>query len=160
MRIRQGFPNVLWNSQESFTQMNGRYTIDLAMRRTSLTSQQALELASILRERRDKLGYSVRTLAARAGVNLATIVRLERGDILTPQPDTLKALAVALELSITDLFAVADWLPGRELPNFRPYLRAKYKDLPDSAVTEMEAFFERLAKKHGVHGPDEGEDEH
>jgi len=110
-----------------------------------LTTQQALELARMLRVRRDALGYSVRVLAAKAGVNLATIVRLERGDILTPQPDTLKALAAALGLSVTDLFAVAEWLSSRELPTFRPYLRAKYKNLPDSAVAEMEAFFERLA---------------
>jgi transcriptional regulator with XRE-family HTH domain len=129
------------------------------MRRTSLTRDQALDLARILRERRDELGYSVRTLAARAGVNLATIVRLERGEILTPQPDTLKALAAALELSVTDLFALAEWLPEGELPNFRPYLRAKYKELPDEAVAEMEAFFERLAKKHGMQGPADGEDE-
>jgi transcriptional regulator with XRE-family HTH domain len=86
-------------------------------------------------------------------------VRLERGEILTPQPDTLKALATALDLSVTDLFALAEWLPERELPNFRPYLRAKYKELPEEAVAEMEAFFERLAKKHGMQGPADGEDE-
>ena len=159
MRIREGLPYMLWNSHDPFTQVNGRDTIDLAMRRTSLTRQQALELARILRERRSERGYSVRVLAARAGVNLATIVRLERGEILTPQPDTLKGLAAALDLSLTDLFAIAEWLPGGELPNFRPYLRAKYKQLPDAAVSEMEAFFERLAKKHGVDGPVEAEDE-
>jgi transcriptional regulator with XRE-family HTH domain len=153
-------PNLLWNWQNSFTQMNIGYIIDLGMRRTSLTREQALELARILRERRSEFGYSIRDLAARAGVNLATIVRLERGDILTPQPDTLKALAGALELSITDLFAIAEWLPSRELPAFRPYLRAKYKNLPDSAVAEMEVFFDRLARKHGVDGPAEAEDEH
>ena len=160
MCIRQGFPNVLWNSQDPFTQMNGRRTIDLVMRRSSLTRAQALALAKLLGDRRAELGYSIRDLAARAGVNLATIVRLERGEILTPQPDTLKALAAALGLSVTDLFAVAEWLPSRELPTFRPYLRAKYKDIPDEAVSEMEAFFERLAKKHGMQGPANGEDEH
>src|SRR6266540_6742145 len=119
MRIRQGIPNMLWNSQDPFTQMNGRCTIDGVMRRSSLTRAQALALAKLLGDRRAELSYSIRDLAARAGVNLATIVRLERGEILTPQPDTLKALASALELSVTDLFAVAEWLPSRELPNFR-----------------------------------------
>jgi transcriptional regulator with XRE-family HTH domain len=159
MCIRKGLPNVLWNSREPFTRMNGRCTIDLGMRRTSLTRPQALALAQLLRERRAELGYSIRQVAGRADINLATIVRLERGEILTPQPDTLKALAAALELSVTDLFALAEWLPEGELPNFRPYLRAKYKELPEEAVAEIEAFFERLAKKHGMQGPANGEDE-
>lgn len=159
MSISLGLPNALWNLRDSFTQVNNGRIINLVMRRTSLTPQQASDLAQILRERRQELGYSVRVLAARAGVNLATIVRLEHGDILAPQPDTLKGLASALELSLTDLFVVADWLPRQELPAFRPYLRAKYRNLPDAAVSEMEIFFERLAKKHGIGGPTEGEDE-
>jgi transcriptional regulator with XRE-family HTH domain len=129
------------------------------MRRTSLTPEQAKALAVVLRRRRDELGYTVRELAARADVNLATIVRLEHGDILTPQPDTLKGLAAALDVPVTDLFAVADWLPKDELPTFTPYMRAKYTELPEEAVEEMERFFDRLAKKHGVTGPVDREDE-
>ena len=129
------------------------------MRRTSLTPKQALALAKILRDKRAALHLSMRQIEAVSGVNSATIVRLERGSILTPQPETLKAMAAALDLSVSDLFAVADWVPAQELPTFRPYLRAKYKDLPESAVAEMEQFFERLAKRHGAQGPTDGEDE-
>jgi transcriptional regulator with XRE-family HTH domain len=157
--LREGIPYVLWNSLDSFTPMNEARTMGGGMRRSSLTRHQAQTLARLLRERRAELGYSIRQVAGRADINLATIVRLERGEILTPQPDTLKALATALDLSVTDLFALAEWLPERELPNFRPYLRAKYKELPEEAVAEMETFFERLAKKHGMQGPADGEDE-
>ncbi|MBA3617990.1 MAG: helix-turn-helix transcriptional regulator [Acidothermales bacterium] len=129
------------------------------MRRTSLTPEQALALAKILRAKRAALHLSMRQVEAVSGVNSATIVRLERGSILTPQPETLKALASALDLSVSDLFAVADWVPAQELPTFRPYLRAKYKQLPESAVAEMEQFFERLTKRHGAQGPADGEDE-
>lgn len=129
------------------------------MRRTSLTREQALTLAQILRERRAEHGYTIRELASAAEVNLATIVRLERGEILTPQPDTLKSLAKALGLSITDLFTVTNWLPSNELPNFRPYLRAKYKELPEDVATEIEELFNRLARKHGATGPSPGQDE-
>jgi transcriptional regulator with XRE-family HTH domain len=139
--------------------MNDENIMNYTMRRTSLTPEQAQALADILRQRRDEFGYTIRQLAAHADVNLATIVRLERGDILTPQPDTLKGLAAALDLPVTDLFAVADWLPKNELPTFAPYLRAKYKELPEEAVGEMEHFFARLARKHGVQGPASGEDE-
>jgi transcriptional regulator with XRE-family HTH domain len=150
---------VLRNWQSMFTRMNETRTINNAMRRTSLTPEQAHALAVLLRQQRDQLGYTIRQLATRANANLATIVRLERGDILTPQPDTLKALAAALDLPVTDLFTVADWLPEHELPTFTPYLRAKCKEFPDEAVAQMERFFNRLAKKHGVRGPAAGEDE-
>jgi len=53
---------------------------------------------------------------------------------------------------------VAGYPVIEDLPSFTPYLRAKY-DLPDSAVSEMERFFARLAKKHGVQGPTGREDE-
>jgi len=129
------------------------------MRRTSLTPEQALALAKILRAKRAVLQLSMRQVEAVSGVNSATIVRLERGSILTPQPETLKAMAAALDLSVSDLFAVADWVPAQELPTFRPYLRAKYKQLPESAVAEMEQFFEHLTMRHGAHGPADGEDE-
>ena len=129
------------------------------MRRTSLTSTQAFALAEVLRGKREALQLTMRQVEATSGVNTATIVRLERGDILTPQPDTLKALAAALDLSVSDLFAIADWVGADELPTFTPYMRAKYQDLPESAVAEMEQFFDRLARKHGVHGPVDREDE-
>lgn len=129
------------------------------MRRTSLTPKQALAVAKILRDKRAALQLSMRQVEASSGVNTATIVRLERGSILTPQPETLKAMAAALDLSVSDLFAVADWVSANELPTFRPYLRAKYKQLPESTVAEMEQFFERLAKRHGAEGPTDGEDE-
>jgi transcriptional regulator with XRE-family HTH domain len=125
-----------------------------------LNPEQARQLGHALRTRREQIGLSARSLEAASGVNISSIVSLERGDILTPQPDTLKALAAALDMPVTDLFAIADWLPKNELPTFTPYMRAKYKDFPDEAVAEMEQFFTRLAKKHGVHGPAAGEDEH
>lgn len=129
------------------------------MRRTSLTPKQALALAKVLRDKRAALQLSMRQVEAVSGVNSATIVRLERGGILAPQPETIKALAAALDLAVSDLFAVADWVPAKELPSFRPYLRAKYGQLPESAVAEMETFFERLARRHGAVGPTDGEDE-
>jgi hypothetical protein len=64
-----------------------------------------------------------------------------------------------LGIPAADLFATTDWLPRKELPTFRPYMRAKYKELPDEAVTEMEAYLSQLANKYGLRGPVGGEDE-
>ena len=129
------------------------------MRRTSLTPIQARKLGQLLRQHREKRGLGVRGLEAASGVNVSSIVSLERGDILAPQPDTLKALAAAMDMPVSDLFTVAGWLPADELPTLKPYLRAKYRQLNEAAIAELELYAERLAQKHGGTGPVDREDE-
>lgn len=53
------------------------------------------------------------------------------------------------------------WARSLGLPSFVPYLRSKYRGLPDEAVDSIEKYVARLAKKHGVaiDGPAPGEDE-
>jgi hypothetical protein len=48
-----------------------------------------------------------------------------------------------------------------DLPLPRPYLRAKYPDLPPEAVEQAERYLTRLMRQHGVvaDGPAPGEDE-
>lgn len=116
-------------------------------------------LADILARRRQELGLSARDVARQAGVDVGTVTRIELGQIASPRPDSLKAIAGVLGLPVSDLFTVADWLPKHELPSFSPYLRAKYRELPDSAIAEIEAFTDRLRREHGGHGPRDGEDE-
>ena len=102
---------------------------------------------------------SIRGLEAASGVNVSSIVSLERGDILAPQPDTLKALAAALGAPVSDLFTVAGWLPADELPTLKPYLRAKYRQLDEQAIADLERYARQLADRHGNHGPLDHEDE-
>jgi transcriptional regulator with XRE-family HTH domain len=102
---------------------------------------------------------AIRGLEAASGVNISSIVSLERGDILAPQPDTLKAIAAALRLPVSDLFTVAGWLPANELPTLKPYLRAKYRDLDEAAIADLERYADTLARRHGGDGPKDREDE-
>lgn len=124
-----------------------------------MTPDEAQRLAELLRRKREALGLSASEVARRSGVNKGTVTRIELAQIPSPRPESLTAIGDVLDISASDLFAIADWLPKRELPTFTPYMRAKYKDLPDEAVAEMEAYFGRLARKHGVQGPVDGEDE-
>lgn len=102
---------------------------------------------------------SIRGLETASGVNVSSIVSLERGDILAPQPDTLRALAAALQMPVSDLYTVAGWLPAGELPTLRPYLRAKYRDLNERAITDLERYADKLTREHGSDGPLDREDE-
>jgi transcriptional regulator with XRE-family HTH domain len=100
----------------------------------------------------------MRQLAREIDANIATVSFLEAGTLLSPQPDTLKAIARVLEIPISDLFVTADWLPADELPTLKPYLRAKY-DLDERAIADIEAYAQQRAQRHGGTGPVDREDE-
>lgn len=119
------------------------------------------KLAHTLKRQRERLGLSASEVARRAGVTPSTVTRIEAAQFTSPQPESLKAIAEVLQLSVSDLFTVADWLPKNELPTFTPYLRSKYRDLPDEAKTELEQSFRRIAERYGYEGagPEPGEDE-
>jgi transcriptional regulator with XRE-family HTH domain len=129
------------------------------MKRHTITPDQAKRLAVILRRHRLQRGLSMRQVALQAGFNVATLATLEAGSNHGPQPSTLKALAEVLQIDLGRLYTELSWLPAQQLPNLAPYMRAKYHDLPDSAIAELEAYANRLIQRHGGDGPIDGEDE-
>jgi transcriptional regulator with XRE-family HTH domain len=123
-----------------------------------MDEEHAVRLGAYLRSQREARGLSTRSLATDVGVDMAQIVRLEQGTVASPKAEVLSRIADTLDLPVADVLTMAGYPVIEDLPSFTPYLRAKY-DLPDSAVSEMERFFARLAKKHGVQGPTGREDE-
>ncbi len=124
-----------------------------------MLNSQSQKLAQLLRTTREQRQLSVRGLAQRAGVDAATVLRLEQGLIATPKADKLRAIGHVLGIAEADLYAAAGWLAPAELPTFRPYLRSKYRELPEEAVAEIEAVFDRLARDYKLEGPIDREDE-
>ena len=122
---------------------------------------QAVRFGAYIRQARQQQGLSSRALARVVGVNDATIVRIEQGAIEAPRPNVLSAIARALELPLSDVFAMADYVTPKDLPTFAPYLRAKYGELPPDAVAELQQSFDRIAQRYGYEGrgPAPGEDE-
>jgi transcriptional regulator with XRE-family HTH domain len=60
-------------------------------------------MALRLRAWRERRGYSLRDLGARAGVSFVTIAKIEAGT-MSPTVMTLGKLAAALDIQIRDLF--------------------------------------------------------
>lgn len=58
-----------------------------------------------LEEIRKKKGYSISELSRRSNITRQTITRLETEELECANSKTLKALADALEVKITDFFA-------------------------------------------------------
>ena len=128
---------------------------------TLVEPEQAAHLGRLVRSRRKELGLSIRQLAERADMNFATVSRIEQGLFAAPGPDKLARIAEALGIELADIYAMADYAVPGDLPSFQPYLRHKYRDMPDQAVDDLNKAFERIVRKHGYdpNGPQAGEDE-
>lgn len=127
-----------------------------------MQEQDVQRLASTIRQQRERLGLSASEVARRAGVAKGTITRLELGQIASPRMDNLRTIADVLQLPFTEILADSSMLRDSDLPTLKPYLRTKFKDMPEGAVREIEQHFRDVAARHGIDistGPAPGEDE-
>lgn len=102
-------------------------------------------LGEHLRAAREQAGISQRQLASRAGIHNSYLARLENGENDSPAAELLQRIADILEISSTDLMAFIGVKPPQGLPDFAPYLRAKYH-LEEEAIREMAEHMRRLAQ--------------
>ncbi|MGO4452561.1 helix-turn-helix domain-containing protein [Arthrobacter sp. RAF14] len=119
-------------------------------------------IGKAIRARREELRISAGELARRAGVHASSILRLESGEFTAGKLDTVAAIATALAVPLTELLATSNLIGEDDLPRLIPYLRTKYKGMPDVAIREIEQHFNAVAKRHGIrpnNGPDPGQDE-
>ena len=123
-----------------------------------MTEEDRNQLAELFRVARVRKKLSAREVARRAGVDNVTVHLLEKGKIRQPRVDTVRAIANVLSIPIADIYALIHWLPKDALPSLRPYMRAKYTDLPDSAVDEIAELVDDLTNRYGT-GPTAHEDE-
>lgn len=128
---------------------------------TTLNSRQLKRLAGLLRSWRGELGISASEAARRSGVDTHTYIDLENGNQPRPTMQSLQRVARGLDIPVADVLTAVEWLPKDELPSLKPYLRTKYHDMPESALADIEAYFEQVARRHRItsSGPGPGEDE-
>jgi len=111
-------------------------------------SDNAKQLGAFVKKKRLAKGLSQEQLAAEVGIPHSTVSRIEAGKFDAPRPDKLGRLADALGVNYRDLFALAGYATPAGLPEPAPYLRAKYRHLPDSAIAEAERFFAELETRY------------
>jgi len=113
-----------------------------------MTTENAKQLGEVIRERRHAKGLSLERLADQIGMTHSSISRIETGKFEAPRPDKLGQLAAALDVPYEELFALAGYATPAGLPEPAPYLRAKYRHLPDEALAEAETFFAELEARY------------
>jgi transcriptional regulator with XRE-family HTH domain len=110
-------------------------------------SKRAKQLGRLIKKYRQAKGLSQRTAAERMGYHHSYLARLETGDYESPKPQQLKTIARALDIPTEDLYALAGYQVEDRLPDFAPYLRAKF-DLPDEAVDRLEEYFQMIRDRY------------
>jgi transcriptional regulator with XRE-family HTH domain len=111
--------------------------------------EKATQVGQFLTAHREACGLSMRRLAATAGMDQTTIVRIESGEIEAPKPDKLSRIAQVLGINSADLFALAGYTTPTDLPTLRPYLQTKYSSLFAEDIDRIETYIARIAKKRG-----------
>lgn len=107
-------------------------------------------LASLLKDKRLALELTQAQVADQLGVTRPYLSRLERGEYAHPSARVLAQLAQWLDVPMDDLYALTGYVLPRDLPNFGPYLRAKYIDWPEYALRELETFHDFLRNKYSL----------
>lgn len=104
-------------------------------------------LGEYLRAERERAEISQRQLASRVGIHHSYLARLESGENDSPAAEVLQTIADVLEISSADLMAFIGVKPPEGLPEFAPYLRAKYH-LSDTEIRRMAGYLRRVGHVH------------
>lgn len=69
-----------------------------------------ITIGEFIKARRKELRYSQRELAAKVSISDAEICRIEKGQRKQPSPDTLRELAMALNVPVSQMYEIAGYI--------------------------------------------------
>lgn len=110
--------------------------------------EQAKAFGRYLRDQRMAAKLSVRQLEAATGIHNSLLVRMEQGAIANPTPEKLQRISAALNLSLADLYARADYLIPEDLPSLSAYLRLKYREVSADTLDALESEIQATLTRH------------
>ncbi len=99
------------------------------------------QLGNRIREARESQGLGLRTAATKLKIDPGYYSKIESGQ--NPVGKHARVIAKLYGMNAEELEAMA----GAKLPNFAPYLRAKF-DLSPEAIAELEGHFAAVTKQH------------
>ncbi|TLG09461.1 helix-turn-helix transcriptional regulator [Nocardia cyriacigeorgica] len=105
-------------------------------------------LGQIVRARREELRMNRAMVAERSGLSPSTITRLEQGSYTKPTPDTLRAIATALDLTADELFIVTGWLTALPMPS-KAFVRVICQGVGVNTVREIDSALREISRRRG-----------
>ena len=108
-----------------------------------MTDSNLQELGVALRDARIEAGLSMRKAATAAGLNAASLLRLEAGSVERPRPAHLQTLARIYGTEVENFYAYAGFERADGLPELKAYLRSKY-DLPAQTADQIDEYVQSI----------------
>lgn len=119
------------------------------MSRKKTTKIKNAPLGEFIKTRRRSRNLTKADACRMSGLDYSYWHKLEAGIYELPSPKALDRVAKVIDVKPADLYAVAGYRIGGELPGLGPYLRAKYQLAPE-AVAQLESFFSFLRHQYGI----------
>nr|WP_302869302.1 helix-turn-helix transcriptional regulator [Nocardia mangyaensis] len=109
----------------------------------------AADLANAIDARRRELRMTRSELAERSGLHPSTITRIEKGVFVKPTPDSLHAIADALDMAPDELYAIAGWLTPT-LPRNQPAIGVICQGVSDHVADDIERAIAEIATRDHI----------
>lgn len=114
------------------------------------TEKKNAPLGDYIKVRRESRGLNRRMVAEACKVDYSYIGKLESGEYRQPSPIVLDRIAEVIRCKPANLYALAGYRIGGDLPGFGPYLRAQHGYLPPEAIEQLEGYFGFLRSQYGI----------
>ncbi|CPR39630.1 putative transcriptional regulator [Mycobacteroides abscessus] len=113
-------------------------------------------LADLVSTHRKAQGRSARSVAQEAGIDIHTMVGLEKGTYASPSPLTLKGVSKALGIPLLELFHAAGYVTPYDLVDLVTAPSVESLLAEQDAIEARSRYIAELIEKHGLDytGPD------
>lgn len=119
------------------------------MKRKASTDVKNARLGAFIKERRESRQITKADACRQTGLDYSYWVKLEAGIYQMPSPKALDLVAGVIDVKPADLYALAGYRIGGDLPGFGPYLRST-THLPPEAIEHLESYFAFLRAQYGI----------
>jgi transcriptional regulator with XRE-family HTH domain len=109
--------------------------------------EQAASIGRLIATARRNRGWSLRQLSNETGITHTWLLKLERGEYLSPASDRLIRVADALGVDPERIERISKGQVADSLPGVRTYFRAKY-DLSAEEIDEIERTVKEVQRNH------------
>lgn len=112
-----------------------------------MIKEQASRIGRMIATARRNKAWSLRQLSNETGISHTWLLKLERGEYLTPAPGLLLRVTDALDVDPERIDRIVKGQLSGSLPGVRTYFRAKY-DLTPTEIDAIEVAVEDIQRKH------------
>lgn len=119
------------------------------MKKKELPEKKNAPLGDYIKARRESQNITKADACRQSGLDYSYWIKLEAGVYQMPSPKALDLVAKVIGCRPADLYALAGYKIGGELPGFGAYLRTTAY-LPPEAIDQLEGYFSFLRHQYGI----------